>query len=217
MGCKYCQNILSNSPSRDRAVHDRILFESENFIAVPTVGSLVEGWLLVISKEHHIRMASLEYGLLEELNCFKEQLSRVIEECYGPIAIFEHGPSVPMQAIGCGIDHAHLHIVPTSCRLVQALRDMTHENLKWVDLEGVSGLRSYRDSEQEYLFVEQPLGAACVAASHGFGSQLFRRVIARHIGVPDRYDWKCWTGTENVVRTAERLTSRLEGNSPTPD
>jgi ATP adenylyltransferase len=214
MGCRYCDNILSISPGRNLEVYDRILCESKNFVAVPTIGSLVEGWVLVVSKEHHVRMACLGDDQLEELNHFKSDLVRVVADYYGPVAIFEHGPSRPMQAVGCGVDHAHLHIVPTDCDLIRGLHDITDHELEWAKVSGVLELRSYRDSEKEYLFVEQPVGDGRVATSPRFGSQLFRRVVANHIGFPSRYDWKSYVGAENAIKTAERLAPRFVLSSP---
>lgn len=214
MGCRYCENILSISPGREPEVHDCVLCESENFVVVPTLGSLVEGWVLIITKKHLIRIASLQDDHLEELDCLSKRVCHEIMDCYGPVAIFEHGPSRPMQAVGCGVDHAHLHIVPTHSELIRGLPSITDQDFEWVEVDGVSGLRSYRDSNKEYLYVEQPVGTACVTTSQGFGSQLFRRVIAHHIGEPCHYDWKSWEGAENVIRTVKRLAPRLEGIFP---
>jgi ATP adenylyltransferase len=205
MGCIYCENIFS-IPSRSAGdLHNCALFESEHFVAVPTVGSLVEGWLLVITKDHYLCMGAMPQGMFEELDRFKHLVARAVEDCYGPVAIFEHGPSEPKQVVGCGIDHAHLHIVPVDCDLVRGLRDVMAVDLRWAEVDGVWDTSESYIAGLEYLYVEQPLGRARLTSSRGFESQVFRQVVARHIGTPDRYDWKLYGGAENVRRTVDRL------------
>ena len=213
MRCRYCDNIFSNPIGGELNVHNRILFETEHFVAVPTVGSLVEGWLLIVTKEHHICMASIDRYLLDELDRFKVEVSCAVEACYGPVAIFEHGPSKPSQAVGCGVDHAHLHIVPTVCDLIAGLRGVFNSDLRWQAITGTPDAAAPHSLGLEYLYVEQPVGNASLATNCGFESQLFRKVIARHIGEPERYDWKLYDGLENVRRTWEKLTTSTYRNT----
>jgi len=137
MACRYCENIFSKSSMGETGVQDRILFESEHFVAVPTLGSLVEGWLLIVSKQHLICMGDLDPSLLEELIGFKSQVAGAVEFQYGSVAIFEHGPSQPKQSLGCGVDHAHLHIVPIECDLMAGLGNVYEDNVLWQEAEGI--------------------------------------------------------------------------------
>jgi ATP adenylyltransferase len=209
MGCRYCENILSLPSGTEGSLHNCILFESEHFVAVPTVGSLVEGWLLIITKDNYLCMGAMPGGMFEELDRFKLLVRQAVEECYGPVALFEHGPSKPKQAVGCGVDHAHLHIVPTDCDLLQGLPSIMADDLGWAEVDGVWDTHEPHIAGLEYLYVEQPLGRARLASSRGFGSQLFRQVVARHIGAPERYNWKLYDEAENVRRTVYRLAPWL--------
>jgi len=208
MGCTYCENLFSPSRGSGWDSHDRILFQSEHFVAVPTIGSLVEGWLLIVTKHHHLCMGELAADRFDELDQFKLEVARSVERNYGPVAIFEHGPSLPKQGVGCGVDHAHLHVVPTTCDLVLGLRGVMTRDLCWTDVRAICDARDAFDSGLEYLYVEQPLSHGRIATGHGFESQLFRKVIARYIGEPDRFDWKLYSGPANVRRTVEKFTSR---------
>src|SRR5689334_5777564 len=55
--CRFCVDNVSIS-----AVDpwDRPLLSTDNFYVVPSLGSLVEGWLLVIPKDHVISAAALD-------------------------------------------------------------------------------------------------------------------------------------------------------------
>ncbi len=37
---------------------DQVLLETANFVVVPTIGAIVEGWLLVVSKEGLVCMGA---------------------------------------------------------------------------------------------------------------------------------------------------------------
>lgn len=210
MGCRYCDDIFSTSSPRETGVWNSILFESEHFVAVPTIGALIEGWLLIITKRHYLCMGEIPDKLVEELDQFKCSVVQAVEDCFGPVAIFEHGPSEPKQAVGCGVDHAHLHIVPTDCDILRCLPGVLADDLQWAKGSGLRDARKPHSVGLEYLYVEQPIGQASLASSRGFESQLFRRVIAHYLGVPDRYDWKLHSGAENIRRTVDRITRWLD-------
>jgi len=205
MGCRYCENVFSIPSGSEGGLPDRILFESEHFVAVPTVGSLVEGWLLIITRAHYLCMGALPVGMFVDLDRFKFLVVQAVESNYGPVAIFEHGPSRPKEAVGCGVDHAHLHVVPTNCDLLQGLHGVTTAKIRWTEVSGVWDAREPHLLGLDYLYVEQPFGHGRIATSRGFGSQLFRQVIASHIGEPENFDWKLDSGTANVRRTVERF------------
>src|SRR5579862_8951840 len=105
--CMRCSSLKSH-PFIE--AWDIPLFESPNFVAVPSLGALVEGWLLLIPKCHVLSLGSLPDSTHEELNEFKEFLYAALIQCYGSASAFEHGPIIEKSAVGCGVDHAHLHI-----------------------------------------------------------------------------------------------------------
>jgi len=83
-----------------RDLWDTPLFESESFLALPTVGALVEGWLLVIPKTASLSFAHLFSHLLSELQGFLGEVVPVLESHYGS--------AKTGSTLGCGVDYAHL-------------------------------------------------------------------------------------------------------------
>src|SRR5690349_2831997 len=104
-GCCFCFTRDSSA----RHFWDQPLFESPNFFAIPSLGALVEGWVLLVPRAHVVCSGALESRLLDEFAAMKEKLSALVRERYGTVSIFEHGPSVPGHDVGCTVDHAHLH------------------------------------------------------------------------------------------------------------
>jgi len=54
--CRMCANL--NAPTLHR-IWDRPLLGSDHFVAIPSLGSLVRGWLLVVPRCHYLNLAKL--------------------------------------------------------------------------------------------------------------------------------------------------------------
>lgn len=66
--CKLC---LESSEVVRQPWNDP-LFETQNFIALPSVGALLEGWLLLVPKRHFILLGALPDLMLVEMQEFKD-------------------------------------------------------------------------------------------------------------------------------------------------
>ena len=201
--CDFCQiGNLKETPQN--LIWNTVLFQTANFVAVPTIGSLVEGWLLIATKRHYICMGALDKGLADELCDFKRLVTNALQDCYGDVATFEHGPSQEQLAVGCGVDHAHLHIVPTRCSLRSAVAPLYDDPLIWNEVTEVHNPSAFFHAGKDYLYVEQENDGEYILANSGIKSQSFRRVIAQYVGVPDHYNWReypCFDKTASTVQT----------------
>src|SRR3954469_4672155 len=97
--------------SATRDLWDTPIFESKSFIAVPSVGALVPGWLLVVPRLEILSFVQLSRALFPEFEEFVAEVAKTLEPNYGPVSLFEHGASKKTSAVGCGVDYAHLHLV----------------------------------------------------------------------------------------------------------
>jgi hypothetical protein len=105
--------------------------------------------------------------------------------------------------IGCGVDHAHLHLVPFQHSLIPLIDAVSPTPLRWESVEGLHHLQSV---QAPYVYVEDRRGAA-FASSTDIGSQLVRRALAAACGWYDRYDWSSSPQLRKVRRTVERVSS----------
>jgi len=183
---------------------DEPLFSSANFISLPSIGSLVEGWLLIIPKEHFLSFGAMPLHLANDLATFRALVADYLERKYGSLCAFEHGPSRLTRQIGCGVDHAHLHLVPINFDLISAAHPFLPRNLVWKD-SNLDECRSAFVKGLDYLYVEQPLGHGRIAVHEEFGSQVFRKAIASHLQIPDQYSWREYPQFENIARTINIL------------
>jgi ATP adenylyltransferase len=176
------------------------LFESPNFLVLPSLGALVEGWLLLLPKEHFLTFGSLPEALIPEMQDLKNMAVDCVDQHYGRVSVFEHGPSATAKRVGCGVDHAHLHIVPTDCDLIRAASPFLPANLSWANAD-LDTCRHAHAAGDDYLYVEQPIGSGKLISHCDLGSQIFRRAIASHLGIPEKFSWRENAQLENIERT----------------
>lgn len=201
--CRLCHNLRADGTLE---VWDRPVFESPNFIAVASLGALVPGWVLLLPKKHYLAMGAIPLSLRGELEEVKCALVSRLEQAYGELCAFEHGPGGPRRAVGCGVDHAHLHLVPFKGDLNSAVQALLPDQVGW-SRAGLDDCRQAFESGLDYLYLEQPLGTGRIAVHDHFGSQLFRRAIANHLGLENEYNWRDYPQISNIVSTVRTLGS----------
>jgi diadenosine tetraphosphate (Ap4A) HIT family hydrolase len=190
---------------------DQVLIQTPNFVVLPTIGAIVEGWVLLVPKKHYLCIGALKNELLLELEELKSLVSEILQDCYGAITVFEHGPASTGHPVGCGIDHAHLHMVPTKCDLIKGVREVFPHSLQWIEARGIKDTVTYYEKGLSYLYIEQPIGKAYLASHLSLVSQLFRRVIAVSVGHPERYDWNIFKEQHIVELTVNKLRAQIAG------
>jgi diadenosine tetraphosphate (Ap4A) HIT family hydrolase len=206
-GCPYCDRVFNRSQT-GFAPWDHILFDFQGNVVVPSRGSLVEGWLLVIPRDHTLSSVQLDVGRRVDLHDCVTLSRSALRDAYGPdvsIATFEHGAAVSRSIVGCGIDHVHLHVVPLSFDLADAARrHPLGTSLTWASLRDWDAFYAQPVSTGPYVAVRVGDGSLWVGTGP-IVSQFFRRVIADTVGKTDRYDWKADDGLANVEGTIERV------------
>lgn len=201
--CQFCDR-MHREPNRWA---DEILMETEDFIVTPSLGSLVEGWLLIAPKLHYLCFGQIRQSAIIELQSLKNKLTEMLGYYYGRTVFFEHGPSEPTQVVGCTVDHAHLHVVPTDCRMRSGL-DAIFPGLEWQAIDGLVDARSYFRRGLPYLYLEED-GESIIATHHAFTSQLFRRVLANYEGMSQQYDWRQYPYFDNIEATVNTLRQHM--------
>ena len=210
-GHSFQTKFATEAYAESRDLWDTPLFESQSFVALPTVGALVEGWLLVVPKTAALSFARLSTSQFSELGEFLDETVPVIESAYGPVSVFEHGPAITNSSVGCGVDYAHLHLVPTRCDLLAGARKIA-PNVRWDQIKSFDEIQNRASLADGYWFLKQDYRSdICYLGRCEYGnptSQLFRKVIANHIGNPSAYDWKKSLGEDMVAATVEKLVLR---------
>src|SRR5260370_34630175 len=114
--CEFC-NELSGGSENSFARHyrsllqERTILSTTNFCVVPSLGQIVEGYLLIVPRLHVRTFSIMPAELLAELSRLTDTVAEIMSHNYAPPLIFEHG-TLNAQAGGCGIDHSHFHLSP---------------------------------------------------------------------------------------------------------
>jgi ATP adenylyltransferase len=181
-----------------------VVRQTDRLVAVPSVGSLVPGWLLVMPKVHALSLA--EFGRSDMAGLEKEigEIAATWSEIFGPLTWFEHGPCAPGSTVGCSVDHAHMHLVPLAgFDLLNATKTWMPE-IEFERVDGLAAAVAAIDSDIPYLHLRTEDRKIWLARSHGIPSQAFRRVIATAQGRPEEFDWKNSPHPEALEETIRR-------------
>ena len=200
--CRFC-GIVDGNYQYDGI--DQPFSSNDEFIAIASIGALIEGWSLIVPKEHQLSMRSV-YKKGEFVN-FIEKVIPMLNMCYGPLIAFEHGSNKEGSITACGTDHAHLHLVPFANSLLPELRD---SNLHWVQCHA-SEIHD-RVRNMEYLFYSElgsenvwndPLGYLHILERPI--SQYFRHLIAAKLNRVDVSDYRRFPHLETARQTHRAL------------
>jgi len=171
------------------------------------LGSIVDGWILIVPRQHFISMGALPDVLASEHQRFRTLVIDELSTTYPNVCAFEHGACGPGRQVGCGVDHAHVHLVPLAFDLSAAAVELLPQGTGWVS-GSISDCQRAFAQGLDYLFVEQPIGRGQIAVAPRFGSQILRKAIASAIGTPERFDWRQHPNTANISTTITKVRAQ---------
>lgn len=103
------------SIGRQIGCKSRFLLETDNWYAIPTMGSLTVGYILLVTKQHYLSLANLDSNLFFEMLNLKKSVEDFLFKKLGMHCIaFEHGTTNSYSTGANSVDHVHLHILPFS-------------------------------------------------------------------------------------------------------
>jgi ATP adenylyltransferase len=198
--CKLCAEMTAKN---GREPWNEFLLETEHFAVIPSLGALVEGWLLIVPKAHYISMGAVPGDWRAEADALQEHVHELLRDQYGQrILTFEHGPSAAKHGTGCGVDHAHLHVVPLDCDLLQFVKPFVSANVEWKTGDWQERSKAYQ-AGQDYLYFKPEGVTGRIALSEDFGSQVFRKAVSLYLGIPEQFSWREYPQLTIVRRTIE--------------
>jgi diadenosine tetraphosphate (Ap4A) HIT family hydrolase len=201
-GCRFCQIALGLGHSGV----DDVLEESDNYVAVASIGSLAPGWILIVPKSHRLSLA--ETFASDELQRFQVEVAVKIARVFGgaPVRMFEHGANSEGSMVGCGVNHAHLHLVPATLSLVPHFPE-ANERLCWSATNRSSIARQVVG--REYLFYSDDAldldASGRIALVNTPVSQYFRRAFASSVGRDHEFDYRLFSNRANSDITIEHF------------
>ena len=199
MNCVFC-NIDKSRPE------NTIIEESDNFIVLPAIGALVDGYLMIVSKKHINSMSLLKENEKIEYEFLIEKYRNKFKNIYNKFPIiFEHGsPINDSDMKASSVIHAHTHIVNHNFINEESIV----KNLNFKILENLN----YLSKEQNYIMYINPENICYVSYNFEPVSQMMRKIIAKDLGYENKFDWKKEIFIENINSTIKKFTEGSDNN-----
>ena len=186
--------------------NERIIYESGNFFVTPTLGSFLEGYLLICTNRHFIGLSQIPEELFQELDELKEKVKKALSDVYTSPIFFEHGVIDETKRGGCCVDHAHLHAVPIDFDIFPDIV----RNFEARRIERILELRKQQEKGRPYFYYENQKGDKYVFELSGpVPPQYLRQIVAVRAGLGMRWDWRESPEFENFNKTLEKLRRRF--------
>lgn len=203
LNCRFC-GIADGKQSF--GISDTPFLENENFLAIASIGALVEGWSLIVPKTHSVSLRNT-YGTAAFNEFSSEVIRRVISK-YGKVVLFEHGSNHEGSLTSCGTDHSHLHVVPLPFSLSE---DLVKSDLSWQKIES-SDIAKVAFGREYLFYSDNQINGIHNGLIHFLNepiSQFFRKLIANKLGKSATSDYKKFLYLENAENTHLSLSEDL--------
>ena len=204
--CRFCDIVKGYLKGQENYP----IQETQNYLSFASIGALVEGWVLIVPKEHTLSMKEF-YNKKDFVDFSNLMLGLMRNHYSGPFIAFEHGPNKCGSNTSCGTNHAHLHLVPYANSLYA---DMLGTGLTWESCT-TSQISSIAGTN-EYLFYCEILNDSMWEDPKGFIhilkqpiSQYFRKLIANQLNCLDEYDYKKYARIDLAIKTNNVLSETI--------
>jgi ATP adenylyltransferase len=207
-GKRRFETLLHGGISHEVDCHDVPLLTRADWVVAPTLGAIVPNWLLIVPRDTVLNFQAWRKTRGQSADIVLHDLRQNLGLHEDEIIWFEHGPRTAGTSTGCGIDHAHLHVLVRPGFSFDAFAEKARSlsGLEWTT--GAS-----RDAHRELLVDQSYLiagtGRATIFAQNveATGSQFFRRVVAALAGANERWDYRSFPQAENTAETIRTFRS----------
>lgn len=214
INCEFCDEVRDPGRSRFGSIYGpglaRTVIRQAGFLVQPTLGQLFEGSMLILPEAHVETMAQLSSAETRSCLTIVEMVEKHLT-AYGHPILFEHGARSAGGG-GCGIYHAHFHLVPVPSLCPAMIEDLMprigrpqvvsslEEALN--ELRGVEEYLLLRDTSRQIGICEIP------ASMRGeVPSQFFRRALVAHYGLATPWDWRQYQVEPRLISTLRHFSS----------
>jgi diadenosine tetraphosphate (Ap4A) HIT family hydrolase len=177
--CALCKAVADATGAGRSFLHNRKLMETERFIVVPSVGPVVPGHVMVVSKLHCHNLASMGSVAIQEYERLADRLRTApLLRDADPLEA-EHGSTGDDKAGACVI-HTHVHWVP-------GMGQFLNEFKQRLSPRPENSLLQVGNNAGPYIFVRAG-GMRAVYDGQGLRSQTIRRILCELMDRDDT-DW----------------------------
>lgn len=192
--CRFC-----NPPDKQR-----IIYESEQFYIMLSLGPLTEGYLLLVSKAHFDCCAALPEEYTKEFDYLYKAIQTLLIKEYGNVITYEHGRAGSCLVLSDSLHcyHAHMHFIP----LVFAINNVIADDFSGTVVKDLNEFRAvYQADKRSYLFADD--GRKTIYFPHTpVIRQYLRTLVASHLGNDEAWDWATYQNWPLIEAGRQKLT-----------
>lgn len=166
---------------------ERILYETDNFYVLVSLGPIVEGYLLIVTKAHIGACLNIPKELLPEFILLKEKVSKILINVYGSCIFYEHGKigsSLTLNNSSKHCYHAHLHCIPVNVDL----NSIIEKELSFQAFTSFDDAYLNMNNVKKYLYVENHR-INIYQSDKSLRKQYLRFKLAEALGKSEEWDW----------------------------
>jgi ATP adenylyltransferase len=208
--CTFCSQFKLKKQNNLTSIifgknFNRILYEDDFFVVIPALGQIVEGYLIIVPKDHYDSISRIPKELYETFLCLKEKIFIAISKEYTEPIFFEHGSFADSNLGGGCINHGHIHVVPANVDIT----DVLATTFDLFTINGIEALWKLKPNSA-YLYYENEHSDAYYTPVYKLlPCQYFRRLIAQGIGKPHIWNWHYYIGKKELISTVNRLKGKI--------
>jgi ATP adenylyltransferase len=207
--------ITDDSIPRTDAEWDLEILRTEHFVVVPSVGALVPGWTLVVPRRPLRNFSEASLGERTELAEIADTIAGALTLHGEQVFCFEHGSREAGSHTGCGVDQAHLHVVPLAFDLIEAAARHSDGTIVWEEPRITAGPLDKLPRQGEYVALWRNSDRLTMIGKVRYPiSQWFRRVIADELGIGSEWNYLTHPQSHNVDRTLTMLAELRTSLAP---
>lgn len=199
--CSYCIEIKGETDGnvfhKVTGMLNYLVKETKNFVILPSLGMFVEGYLLIVPKQHYFSIAQIPDNLFKDVYELRKFVMNLNKEIYNSsTTFFEHGScSSHLRGAACVL-HAHLQSVPLNLdlkpQLVKYLGDPA-------EIDEYDELKIMYSKGTPYIFYERFDEKKFVWEVSVAPSQLFRQFLAKAVALNELWDWRSHPMKEKIL------------------
>lgn len=206
-GCPFCNEFNGRKElsyfeimfGSKYGIKERCVFETEHFVCVPSIGSFVEGYFLVIPKQHFLSSLVMPASYIMELLSVIPLISNFYSSIYHKnLVMYEHGTANVQNVGGMSVVHAHMHFVPCSQQIVTKCSEFSF--MKFQSLFEASEYY-LMNQNHPYLLLKDVDGDYYLSISDKIPSQYFRKRVCDTCGMPGTGDWRKYPYIDYIKKT----------------
>lgn len=186
--CPFC--------SKD-SLGERIILETDTLLMVSDAYPVVDGHMLILNKQHITSFGHARNKQRDEVCKLMQYLAPKFSSLGDELIFFEHGNMFENAGSNPSIDHAHIHVLPTS----KKLGSFFPADRIIIDFRGLGNLVS---KMSYYFFWEISSGLSFAGPDSDIESQFIRKIAG-----DDDWNWRIGNCLSRGMLKNTKLLRRL--------